>query len=362
MKLTKDSPIDHVKNADKNITKRIIGILFISLIVIVGVTLTSCAVVPTTQGKGMAAGVKGEIVLDVDGSKEADEDENREIETEKVEEKPETKSEEDEKDNVDSENSQGEDKVQRDDETLDAKDLDEDDAGTDKEDNSSDDLNEDVEVKSVYNSIVPPHMMPPSEALGDKKIVYLTFDDGPSKNITPQVLDILKEENVKATFFVIGNLAEENATIVERAAREGHTIANHSYSHDYKAIYASTDAFMAEIKQTDKVLSQILGDDYKAKYIRLPGGGFGSEYNAIKSTLIKDGYNYITWNAVTNDAVERNASPEKLFANFKETLNGNNYSVVLMHDGAAQKSTPKSLRLIIDYLKKEGYEFRTFDY
>lgn len=216
-------------------------------------------------------------------------------------------------------------------------------------------------VQSIYNSVVPPYLIPSSEELNDKKIVYLTFDDGPSANVTPQVLDILKEEGVKATFFVIGSLAEQNRDLVKREANEGHVVANHSYSHDYKALYSNIDMFIDEIERTDNILSDIIGDEYTPKYMRMPGGGFGAQYEPFKATLLKKGYNYITWNAVTNDAVEKNPTPEKLFANFKETLNGNKFSVVLMHDGAGQKATPQSLRLVIKYLKQEGYEFRTFD-
>ncbi|HHW70367.1 MAG TPA: polysaccharide deacetylase family protein [Clostridiales bacterium] len=216
-------------------------------------------------------------------------------------------------------------------------------------------------VQNIYNSVVPPYIMPSSEELGNKKIVYLTFDDGPSENVTPQVLDILEEEGVKATFFVIGSLAEKHEELIKREASEGHIIANHSYSHDYKTLYSNVDNFMAEIEKTDNILKDIIGDSYRAKYMRMPGGGFGEKYEPFKSVLLKKGYNYITWNVVTNDAVEKKPTPEKLFANFKETLNGNRFSVVLMHDGSGQKATPQSLRMIIKYLKHEGYEFRVFD-
>lgn len=216
-------------------------------------------------------------------------------------------------------------------------------------------------VQRIYNSVVPPHILLSAKDRGNKKIVYLTFDDGPTPKVTPQVLDILKEEGVKATFFVIGSLAEENRDLIKRAAEEGHVVANHSYSHNYEAIYSSVDSFMDEIERTDNLLRDIIGDEYEGRYVRLPGGGFGSKYDLYKATLLQNGYSYIAWNTVTNDAVERNATAEGLFKNFKDTLNGNDFSVVLMHDGAAQKETPQSLRLIIDYLKREGYEFRTFD-
>lgn len=357
MRLTKDYLIDNANDARKCMSKSTIGIILLSIVIIMGTVLAGCAVVPTSQGRGMAA--SGEIVLDVDKEEAG---ESSTVQDKDVKAEKETESKEDKEKALEDESPR--DHTEDSSKAKDTKDSEEKDieASKDAEDHSFYDAShEETQVKSVYNSMVPPYMLPSSEELEGKKIVYLTFDDGPTKNITPQVLDILKEYDVKATFFVIGSLAEENSDLIKRTVEEGHAIANHSYSHDYKKIYANTESCIAEIKKTDDVLSNILGNDYRPKYVRLPGGGFGSEYDAIKTALIKEGYHYITWNAVTNDAVERQASPEKLFTNFKETLNGNNYSVVLMHDAAAQKATPESLRLIIEYLKKEGYEFRTFD-
>lgn len=368
MKQKTDYSMNYLKTTNKGIVKRTIGILYISIIAIIGFALTGCAIVPT-QGKGMAAGVEGEIVLDVDkaDSQKDDLDKKDDVDdldeaVDKVDEEPDIEdSGEDnkiEKNDIPSGEENG-DKEPGDKEPGDSQ---QDDTSIHNEDNPPENLEQEDQVTSVYNSIVPPHMIPSSDDLKEKKIMYLTFDDGPSKTVTPEVLDILKEHDIKATFFMIGSLIEENGDIVERVVREGHTIANHSYSHNYKSLYASTNSFMDEIKKTDSALDEIVGDSYKPKYVRLPGGGFGTAYEEIKETLIQEGYQYITWNAVTNDAVEKNASPEKLFTNFKETLNGNNYSVALMHDAPGQKNTPQSLRLIIEYLKKEGYEFRAFSY
>nr|WP_244310763.1 polysaccharide deacetylase family protein [Paenibacillus ottowii] len=83
------------------------------------------------------------------------------------------------------------------------------------------------------------------EGINGKKVVYLSFDDGPSITVTPKILDILKEENVKATFFLVGKAVEENEVtkkITKRLIREGHAIGNHTYSHDYGYFKASIGA------------------------------------------------------------------------------------------------------------------------
>ena len=92
-----------------------------------------------------------------------------------------------------------------------------------------------------------------------EKVAYLTFDDGPSPNVTPKVLDILKEENVKASFFVIGKYVDSYPEITRRTYEEGHFIANHSYDHDNKILYKSESSFIDEIKKTDLAISNAIG-------------------------------------------------------------------------------------------------------
>ena len=108
---------------------------------------------------------------------------------------------------------------------------------------------------------------------GDEKIAYLTFDDGPSKGATPKVLDILKEEDVKATFFVIGKYVEERPELVKRAYDEGHYIANQGYDHSNKTLYKSEESFINEIKKTDEAIGKAIGiDDYCSHVFRFPNG------------------------------------------------------------------------------------------
>ncbi|WP_027623899.1 polysaccharide deacetylase family protein [Clostridium lundense] len=190
---------------------------------------------------------------------------------------------------------------------------------------------------------------------GDK-IAYLTFDDGPSYKITPQILDILKEKNIKATFFVIGSMAGENPGLLKREKNEGHVIANHTYSHDYKKIYSSTSNFINDLKKGENVVTSIIGE-YNSKLIRFPGGSFGR--TAYKNAVTNAGYHYVDWNALNGDAEAPYVRKEKLIARLKETAAGQKTLYILMHDAPGKQSTVEALPEIIEYLKAQGYEFRT---
>lgn len=143
---------------------------------------------------------------------------------------------------------------------------------------------------------------------GEEKVAYLTFDDGPSNNITPQILDILKNENVNATFFVLGSRAEIYPELVKREYEEGHYIANHGYSHVYANIYSSKEAVLDEYNYTEKIIKTAIGnEEYSSHLFRFPGGSEGGKYKKVKDeakTLLKEnGVEFINWNALTNDAV-----------------------------------------------------------
>lgn len=104
------------------------------------------------------------------------------------------------------------------------------------------------------------------------KRVFLTFDDGPSKSVTPLILDLLKQENIKATFFVLGNKVEQNPEIVNRIFEEGHYIANHGYSHKYSSIYTSTQSILDEYNKTEQCIKNALNNpDYNSRVFRFPG-------------------------------------------------------------------------------------------
>lgn len=194
------------------------------------------------------------------------------------------------------------------------------------------------------------------------KRVFLTFDDGPSGEVTPHILDILKEYNIKATFFVLGNRVNANPDIVKRAYQEGHYIANHGYSHKYSNIYKNVDSIIEEYNKTEDAIRKALNNpNYSSHLFRFPGGSHGGPYESIKKEarkkLKEDGIAYIDWSALTYDAIGVN-NTEEILKNLKETLNGWNNVVLLMHDAADKKITYESLDEVIEYLKEQGYVFK----
>lgn len=192
-----------------------------------------------------------------------------------------------------------------------------------------------------------------------EKVVYLTIDDGPSANVTPQVLNILKKYNVKATFFTIGYLANKNPEILKRMDEEGHLICNHSYSHKYKEIYKSPEAFIDEIKKCDETLSCILGKKYTSGIIRFPGGSAGKKLEPFREAVNNIGYKYIDWNALSKDAEGKNVSVSTQLSNVKITSGNKNKIVLLIHDGGGNKTTVKALPKILEYFISKGYKFKT---
>lgn len=194
------------------------------------------------------------------------------------------------------------------------------------------------------------------------KRVFLTFDDGPTKEVTPHILDILKKYDIKATFFVLGTYVKKNPEIIKRAYDEGHYIANHGYSHKYGTIYKNADTVLEEYNKTEQIIKEALNDiNYSSHLFRFPGGSHGGPYEKIKKQARKRLRNeeiaYLDWSALTYDAIGVD-SKEKILENLKSTINGWNNVVVLMHDAADKQITYESLDDIIKYLQKEGYAFK----
>ncbi|MGO1651196.1 polysaccharide deacetylase family protein [Senegalia sp. (in: firmicutes)] len=190
----------------------------------------------------------------------------------------------------------------------------------------------------------------------ERKIAFLTFDDGPSNN-TIKILKILDEKNVKATFFVLGELAEVNEQTIKDIHKKGHSIGNHTYSHEYKKIYASTDNLLNDISKTNNILKNIIGEDYNNRLFRFPGGSFGEKKAVFRKSVVNNGYNYIDWNALNRDSEGNYKNSNELLFHIKDTVKGKKRVVILMHDSPAKKTTVEALPQTIDYLKSEGYEF-----
>ena len=222
---------------------------------------------------------------------------------------------------------------------------------TEEKDNTTNNFNAQEFIKSIKNIYN-----------GEEgKRVFLTFDDGPTKEVTPHILDILKEYNVKATFFVLGNRVEQNPDLVKRAYNEGHYIANHSYSHKYSKIYKDAETVLSEYNKTENAIRKALNkEDYSSHLFRFPGGSHGGKYEKIKKDARKkmneSGVAFLDWSALTFDA-EGAKTTEDILKNLKNTMKGWNNVVVLMHDAADKKITYESLDDVIKYLQKEGYKF-----
>lgn len=192
-------------------------------------------------------------------------------------------------------------------------------------------------------------------------VIYLTFDDGPSYTTTPKVLEILKEENIKATFFVIGTSPSFNE-YVKREYNEGHTIALHSNTHNYSTVYSSPSAYWADLTQIQNKVNNIIG--IKPTIIRFPGGSSNTVsrryYNGIMTILTKEvtnnGYHYFDWNVLSGDAGDVSSSAE-VYNNVTSALSHNRANVVLMHDFENNNYTLGALRDIIKYAKANGYTF-----
>lgn len=191
----------------------------------------------------------------------------------------------------------------------------------------------------------------------EQKTVFLTFDDGPSIRTTDRILDILKENNIKATFFVLGSYCEIYPILTKRIYDEGHTIGNHGYSHIYKKIYASPTSFLEDMDKSQTVLKNILGEDFKTRLIRFPSGSNGKKMEPFRKKVVEAGYAYVDWNAVNGDGMNENIQKYEIMQNVKKTSQGKDTIILLMHDNSTKKTTVDSLQDIIDYYRGLGYTF-----
>lgn len=182
-----------------------------------------------------------------------------------------------------------------------------------------------------------------------KKFVALTFDDGPSSIYTPQILDILKENKVKGTFFCIGSKIAKNPLTSKRIAKEKHEIGNHTYTHPYIGSLSS-NKLREEIEKTQKEILKITG--VKTKLFRPPGGRF----NPRIVNLVEDTHHqFILWSW---DQDTRDWSRPGVNRIVRKVLkNISNGDIVLFHDTGSQ--TVKALRILVPLLKEKGYKLVT---
>jgi len=190
-------------------------------------------------------------------------------------------------------------------------------------------------------------------------VAYLTFDDGPSRAVTEGILDVLAEENIKATFFVLPREGVED--IFLRIINEGHELANHSYSHNFNRLYSrGVDAFVEDVLRAHDFILDNFG--YEMSLFRFPGGSMSWRRETIaarREALDNIGYIDFDWHIDSGDAAPSgvDTSAGTLTRNILNHTGGREHVIVLMHDYRWRQSTLEALPAVIDGLREQGYRF-----
>lgn len=211
---------------------------------------------------------------------------------------------------------------------------------------------------SAYCNKIAQGLADAVELYFNPKTMYLTFDDGPNKENTNKILDILKEKDIKATFFVVGKNVERNPETTRRIVEEGHTIGIHCYNHDYSVIYNSVDDYIKDFENARQIVYEVTG--VETNLFRFPGGSINSYnkkvYKNIIETMTSKGYIYYDWNASLEDAVKK-PDRDKILENAKESTLGRKVVVMLGHD-----TVDVTVEVLEELLKLfPEYEFKALD-
>lgn len=205
-----------------------------------------------------------------------------------------------------------------------------------------------IKIKNINPSVI------------SDKTIYLTFDDGPSY-LTEKVLDILKEENIPATFFVTSRGIDTYSNVIKRMQEENHTIALHTSTHNYSYIYSSDENYFKDLEEIRNKVYNITG--VKSRIIRLPGGSSNTvskKYSKgiitrITNRLTENDFYYFDWNIDSLDA-SGSVSKEVIYNSVTQNIHSGT-NVVLMHDSSTKETTVLALKDIIKYAKDNGYTF-----
>lgn len=184
------------------------------------------------------------------------------------------------------------------------------------------------------------------------KVAYITFDDGIVRDNTEKILGILKEKNVKATFFVLGNTISKNRDVLKRMAEEGHSIGNHSYSHRKEIVYKNSSGLMNEIEKTSNLIKETVG-----KAMNLFRPPYGS--TIIKRQSYQDAlknYKVILWNVDSNDSRVKGIKADEIYKNVVAQVENKRSAIILFHE--TKEESVKALPMVIDYLKRNGFEIK----
>lgn len=215
--------------------------------------------------------------------------------------------------------------------------------------------------KKVFDTYPLLSAVPASTIVNPDKTIYITFDDGPSL-ITLKILDILKVQGIKATFFVIGKQIDKYPEIFKRMVDEGHSIGIHTDTHNYEQIYSSLDAFLHDYEQTIKKINNITNQPITI--YRLPGGSINVYNKKISSDIISElgsrGFVNFDWNISAGDAT-KHLSTSEITTNIISGAKDKNVGIVLMHDSYSKDTTGEALPEVINQLRGLGYSFNTLN-
>lgn len=233
-------------------------------------------------------------------------------------------------------------------------------------------------IESAQSYAVPANevaQMIAGNAKDTNKEVFLTFDDGPSVNNTPKILNILKENGVHGTFFTIGNNLKNNSKlqqVLREEIADGNAIGNHTYNHELKQLYPGNKVnpteFINQVDETNALFDAILGPNFNTRVLRLPGGYMSRTYykdpnlESFNKALDKAHITAIDWDAETGDAeTTSQMAVSKMVANVTRAASKENHVIILMHDAPAKSDTVKALPDIIKYFKEHGYAFKVIE-
>lgn len=224
-------------------------------------------------------------------------------------------------------------------------------------------------VDHAYDASIIWNKISNKDYSNEEKIVFLTFDDGPSTTVTPEVLKILEKKDVKATFFVLGKTleqgGEESKKILKEIYESGHSIGNHTYSHNYRNLYPNgklnLNNFLEDLNKNETLIQEALGiSDYHTRVYRAPGGTMSwKNMQELKDYSVANNIAPIDWNALNKDSEGKKKTAEQLTSEAIKYSEGKDIVVLLMHDTYGKENTAKSLDKLIDWYKENGYTFKT---
>lgn len=195
----------------------------------------------------------------------------------------------------------------------------------------------------------------------EEKVIYLTFDDGPSPR-TLEILDILKEYDIPATFFIVLSKKDSDKEIIKRAYDEGHSIGVHSASHTYNKIYKSVTSYLEDFEICFNYINEITGST--PTIFRFPGGSVNNFNSSVRHELTQEmtrrGFAYFDWNVTGGDA-EKSHSQQSIYKNIVGGCKKHTESVVLLHDSIGKKDTVAALKQALPELISQGYTFKSLD-